>query len=374
MDLINRFGSGRIYTMDEMIKTESMVARPMIYCTSTACMSVTTDMISWLSKNVSNIDEMNFVSVNKPSYNNIIIVLGCQVTDLAILNDIRTAERLHEENPEAKVYMGGCLAYRFDVELPAYINRLAATRSEYTEINPLAKNMIHWEKPFWIKDWSDQDDEMADGHLFRDMYPLKIGAGCSGKCKYCTIRDTRGSSYEVDAYLQVKEFINHENIVLISDSPTTKQLKDWAKLAIRYNKGISIRNVEPAILCSVRDELIKLAKASLLPIVHCPIQSNNPELLKVMNRSVDATLKAIEVMDELRELGVKVATNIIIDYRALVDRGNGSGITDLKLFRNFDTEWLDKHFDYYSWNPYFDGIWDIEEAQRRFDKYINNRD
>ena len=29
-----------------------------------------------------------------------------------------------------------------------------------------------------------------------------------------------------------------------------------------------------------------------------------------------------------------------------------------------------REFDYYSWNPYFDGNWDLEKAKMRFKKYI----
>lgn len=56
------------------------------------------------------------------------------------------------------------------------------------EFNDIKKLLI-WQKPFWVKSWDDTDSDVAEGHLFRDMYPLKIGTGCHGKCKYCTIRD-----------------------------------------------------------------------------------------------------------------------------------------------------------------------------------------
>ena len=78
-----------------------------------------------------------------------------------------------------------------------------------------------------------------------------------------------------------------------------------------------------------------------------------------MNRSASSTLDAIGVMDELRKAGTKVATNIIIDY-----------VSDGKEYRNMDTDWLNEHFDYWSWNPYFDGNWDRTKAEKRFEKYL----
>ena len=103
MKAINRFGTGDIFTMDEIIQRESMITgMATIYAMSTACMSVTSDMQSWASARMSK--NVTFTEVNKPGHNNVIIVLGCQVTDLAILNDIMTVERLHAENPNASVY------------------------------------------------------------------------------------------------------------------------------------------------------------------------------------------------------------------------------------------------------------------------------
>ncbi len=70
-------------------------------------------------------------------------------------------------------------------------------------------------------------------------------------------------------------------------------------------------------------------------------------------------MKAIELLKKLREAGVVTATNIIIDY-----------VVDGKLVSNYDQEKLDEYFDYYSWNPYFDGNYDIIRAEERYNKYI----
>ena len=363
MRKVNIFGIGQIYTMDELIAENSLNGIPLVYCTSTACMSVTSDMLSWVAQ--SDVNNIAFVSKNKPDYNNVIIVLGCQVTHLAILNDIRTAERLHEENPGAKVYMGGCLAQRFDIELPDFINRLDVTFSPYKEIIPYDMKLIHWEKPFWVKDWSDSDGEFEDGHLFRNYYPLKIGAGCDFNCKYCTIKGTRGVGYETDAYLQVLEFLHNSDVVLISDRPTDRQIKDWVALAIRYNKSISIRNVEPHITCACENELIELSAKGLLKIYHCPVQHSSADVLKEMNRSPEQTFKAIEIMQKLRANGTKVATNIIIDYT--VDN-NGQQ----EKAPNPTLQWLNDNFDYWSWNPYFDGKFIRSKAEKDFEYYLSD--
>lgn len=366
-EVTNRFGTGIMYDKNDLGTN--------IYCVCTACMSVWSDFLSFANAELVNqLESRNYKYItpyfvekghmeNSRNATDTIVVLGCQVTDLAVYNDLRTAEELHNKYPDVQMYMGGCLAYRFDIELPNYIRRLEVVREVYQDLK-YVKNLISYQKPFWNKLLKDNADPLETGNLFRKMYPLKIGAGCRSHCKYCTIRDTRGESYETDAYLQIPEFLAHadldDGVVLISDSPTVSQIKDWCHIATRYKKSISFRNVEPYIAMMCKEELKELASIGLLKIFHCPVQSNDETLLKEMCRGVSDTLKYIDFAQELRRLGVIVATNIIIDYT----------VSDGTLIHNMDEEWLNSHFDYWSWNPYFDGKWDKKKARERFKNYL----
>lgn len=359
-EITNRFGKGVLYEEKDLGES--------IYCVCTACMSVWSDFLSFANVEASKGRNGRYVTPYyvekvpvmglKPT--DTIVVLGCQVTDLAIYNDLKAAEELHEKYPETDIYMGGCLAQRFDIELPLYLKRLDVVRSEYTDLKYI-DGFIEYRKPFWNKELTEDADELAVGNLFRHMYPLKIGAGCHGRCRYCTIRDTRGETYHTDAYLQVKEFLDHadEGVVVVSDSPTAQQIKDWCHIAIRYNKPISFRNVEPQNANACRSELISLADKGLLKIFYCPIQSNNTRVLQAMNRDIEQTLWYVAFAQDLRKCGTKVATNIIIDY-----------VVDGEVIHNMNEDWLNSHFDYWSWNPYFDGNWDYQKAAERFKKYI----
>lgn len=337
----NIFGTGEIY--------DKLDLEGRIYATSAACMSVWSDMLSYANQNKERF-------VKNPEEADSIVVLGCQVTDLAVLNDLEVAKRLHNQTVK-DIYMGGCLAQRLDIPLPEYIRRLDVVREYNVDLEDL--KLINYEKPFWVPDFKETDNDLAAGNLFRNFYLLKIGAGCHGKCKYCTIRHTRGEGYEAVPEEQIAEFLNHENVVLTSDSPTPSQVKAWCRIAKETNKEISIRNIEPQNLVLCQNELLALASLNLLKIVHCPVQSFEPEILKAMNRNVELTKSAIKLLKELRNLGVITATNIIIDYTI-----------DGKTYRNLDEEQLNENFDYYSWNPYFDGNFNIEKAQERFKKYI----
>lgn len=337
----NVFGEGVIYNKDDL--------NGKIYATSAACMSVYSDMLSFANKYPDKF-------VKDPKDADYIVVLGCQVTDLAVLNDLEVAKRLHNETKK-DIYMGGCLAQRLDIKLPEYIKRLDVVREHNVDLDD--RSLVNYEKPFWVPEFKDSEDNLKDGNLFRNYYPLKIGAGCHGKCKYCTIRHTRGEGYEEIPENQIGEFLRHDNVVLISDSPTVSQIKSWCKIAKDNNKKISIRNIEPQNLIMCEDELLDLADLKLLDTLHCPVQSFDKELLLVMNRSVNATFKAVELLKKLKDKGVITATNIIIDYT----------VGD-KLYKNLDYDKLNENFNYFSWNPYFDGNFDMKRAKGRFKKYI----
>ena len=337
----NIFGEGTIYKEEDL--------KGKIYITSAACMSVWSDALSYANRYKQKI-------IIDPSQADTIIVLGCQVTDLAILNDIEIAYKLHKKYNK-DIYMGGCLAQRLDIKLPDFIKRLDVVRVIGEDLKD--RSLVHYEKPFWVPGFEENDDNLSQGNLFRNFYPLKIGAGCHGKCKYCTIKHTRGQTYFNEAKDQIQEFLSHDNVVLISDSPNEKQIKSWSEIALRYQKPISIRNIEPQNLIKCSKELHELADNHLLTILHCPVQSFDEELLKVMNRNVPATKEALKLIYELREKGVITATNIIIDYTVGDD-----------FYPNYDLEQLNKYFDYFSWNPYFDGNFDFKKAKQRFRKYI----
>lgn len=339
----NRFGCGELFEEKDL--------KGKIYCTCAACMSVWSDFLTFANRYKEHI-------TLKVEAADTIVVLGCQVTDLAIINDLEVAHKLHHQTGK-DIYMGGCLAQRFDIKLPDYIKRLEVIRVLKQPIEQ--RNLINYEKPFWVQDFKETEEEYAEGNLFRTMYPLKIGAGCFGRCKYCTIRDTRGEYYEVDPYDQIEEFLSNDNVVLISDSPTINQIRKWAEIAKQYNKSISIRNIEPQVMMACREVLLGLSERGLLKVLHCPIQSTSKRVINEMGRSYNVTKRFLDLVPQFRTYGTKVSTNIIIDY-----------IVDGEVVHNCDKKFLDNHFDYWVWNPYFDGVFDYDKARERFEKYINN--
>ncbi|MBR9691780.1 radical SAM protein [Candidatus Woesearchaeota archaeon] len=319
-----------------------------VYMTSAACMSVWADALSWANKHKEK-------TTLDPVEADNLVVLSCQVTDLAILNDFKTMEALQQENPGKEYFISGCLSKREDIPMPELVQRLDTPRENYQFLEDLT--LVHFEKPFWIDDFAEGGDEFEQGHLFRNMYPLRIGKGCPNKCTYCTIRVTRGDFEAYDAARLEEEFLAFDDILLIADSPTEKQVKEWCAIAQKHGKPFSIRNVEPSITVRCKDELIETAEQGLIKVYHSPIQSDTPEVLRNMNRNVGDTLETIAIARQLKESGVYIATNIIIDYK---DMGQDfSKVYDL--------------YDYVSWNPLWDGKWDQARAEQRFEKYLGGK-
>lgn len=321
------------------------------YITSAACMSVWSEGLSWANKNP-------LLSTCFPLEADNIVLLSCQVTDLAVLNDMRIAEELSNDFPGKRYFISGCLARRFDIELPWPWERMDSLREDYVDLQ--FTDMVHYRKPFWVPDFQEIADPMANGNLFRNSYPLRIGVGCKQNCKYCTIKWTRGAHYEMNNFdILEEQFKRHDDVVLIADAPTPFQIKAWCEIAKRNHKHISFRNVEPQVTVAAADALKDLAENGLLSVFHCPVQSIDPFVLAQMRRSEVFTGVAIAIMMKLKEKGTKIATNIIIDY--LDAAGN-------IMPENF--AYIYETFDYVSWNPYWDGTWNRESAEAKHQKYL----
>lgn len=180
--------------------------------------------------------------------------------------------------------------------------------------------------------------------------------GCKFNCTYCTIKKTRGAYEEVEPC--VDEFLHHNDVLLIADSPSSEQVNTWCDIAITHNKKVSFRNLEPHIVVASADKLLDAAEYGVLDIIHTPVQSVIPSILVDMNRSIKDTWAAITFASMLQGYGVTTATNIIIDYKGDSNRAW------------LNNKVLDQAFHHVNWNPYWDGIWNRDKAQERATKYL----
>lgn len=341
----NLFGTGELYNEQDLNGS--------IYCKCCACMSVSSDFLSWANFFVE--ENSKKISSSAEDADNIII-LSCQVTDLAILNDLNNLNVLMAKYPSSSknFFVGGCLAKRFDIELPINVKRLDSIRKDRQPINNM--QLLDYASPFWVKDFKEDDGEYAQGHLFRKMYPLRIGVGCKNKCKYCTIRETRDEFYEIKPSEDtIKEFLDNadKGIVLIADNPSPDLLTSWLNVSKKYSVQVSLRNVEPSTVVKIFPLLKEMSDKKLLKILHSPVQSTNPSILKDMGRNVKDTQEFLKLVPSLKN-NTFIATNVIIDY---------------KHFSNIVIRELEV-FDYVSWNPYWDGVFNKVRANKRWKHYL----
>jgi tRNA A37 methylthiotransferase MiaB len=342
----NLFGTGDMYGIEDV--------NGKIYFICAACMSVRADLLSW-----SNAHSDRVVLDPKDADN--IILLGCQVTDLAVLNDITTISTMISEYGDTKsYYITGCLSRRYDIELPAGVKRLTTLRQDYTFIENF--DLVKFSNPFWINDFKETGNDIDPGNLFRKSYPLRIGVGCHKSCRFCTINTTRGRRYQLNDLRKLFNEMDraHDNkytVLFVADSPTAKQLTPLISYAITNYIPFSIRNVHPENIYNLRELLITASEMKLLKVFHTPVQSTNYNVLKDMDRPLYMLeYLLLSVMREISSNGTLVATNIITDY---------------KHFRQSFTD-IYRSFNYVSWNPYWDGKWDYEQAKKRFEYYISS--
>ena len=162
----------------ELVKAKDLRGTVALKCA--ACLSVWADALSWAN---------NVRNKHTPSTWNAdnIVVLGCQVTDLAVLNDLRVMadlrSQLEADNPSKarRFLVGGCLAKREDIPLPEGWERVEDLRSDYTHIGQ--GDIVGLVPPFWVPGFEKKHpNKLRPGGLFRDHYPLRIGVGCKGNC------------------------------------------------------------------------------------------------------------------------------------------------------------------------------------------------
>lgn len=328
----NKFGTSWIAQEDDL-KDEK------IFIYNCACLTIHTEVLGWANKN------KNLI-VTDPSQATIIIVLGCQVTDIAILNDTLTAEEMRLKYPQTTVFIGGCLGQRFDI--PVGFPRVDLLEADY---EPIVDNfLITWQPPFW-----DAEEDFL--RIGVEAY-IRVGKGCHGKCSYCTIRETRKEYKVLDMFElgdQIEELgSEYCYIVPTCDTLSSTQIRQL----LHTTEELFLRNVEPSTLIKSTQDIVEMCEFGNLVGIHVPIQSLNSKVLESMNRNPDHVYESLFFLKWLKEkYHVKIATNIISGFDNIIG-GYEPKIDIYKLF------------DHVAVNPYWDGVWDRQKAETRMLQFV----
>ena len=251
----------------------------------------------------------------------IYVVHSCAVTSRAGYQTRQLLRRAQRLNPEATILVAGCVA-----QLEP--DRLARER--------LATHILGNREKFDLVHWLEQPGSLdapccatGDSRSFVECPPvpvsrmhsdrtrafLKIQDGCNAFCTYCVVPYTRGRSRSLPRQAvrdQLDLLLRHGYLEVVLTGIHLGQWgkdldppEDFASLLEFLSEGdlpmrIRLSSLESA---ECTQELLKRLAAWpwICPHFHIPLQSGDPEILKLMNRPYSPWEYA-EVVMELRRI------------------------------------------------------------------------
>ncbi|MCL2621561.1 MAG: hypothetical protein FWD32_00825 [Firmicutes bacterium] len=347
----NEFGEGDLYEIDDIKGT--------IYFVSQRCHLRVSEMSQWISNNPKRV-------VDDIEHADNIIMMACQATNYEIYNMLTRIKRLMTKFFDKSIYLTGCLAQRFDVQLFA---------KRMTFINPHKSGNYDMDKDFhnttdialtdYISTIYTEDNYNYNSDLFVNAgaaTPILVSRGCFNKCSYCTIRKCVGEYIEFPPEGNRLECFMKSRHVLLDGDCIKSSVTPWLELALKHKKYTSISNIDHTAVVANFELLKKLAEQKMLVMIYCAIQSLDEKILKAMNRDYQSTKKAVELMQELRKFGTIFSTDIIIDFPV-----------DGVIYKNYDKELYDKLFDVCHLNIFSSSQYNEEETKKIL-KYYYKKD
>jgi threonylcarbamoyladenosine tRNA methylthiotransferase MtaB len=261
----------------------------------------------------------------QPSAADVVIVNTCSVTAEADRAARAYIRRTHRLNPEARIVVTGCYAQRAPQELAGMDGVAAVVGNSHKSLAPeIAANLAHGSRskpranpellvpissltaPIWA------DDRFAHSFLEEaQVLPgaqtrpnLKIQEGCSNRCTFCVIPQTRGSSRSLPGIAvlrQVERFVaaGGKELVLsginlgrwgrdLATQPGTArsladlvgQILSRTPLARLRLSSIEPMDWDPELISLMRD----FGGSRLARHAHLPLQSGSDAVLRRMHR------------------------------------------------------------------------------------------
>ncbi len=266
-------------------------------------------------------------SEGEPATADVVIVNTCSVTAEADRSARAYIRRTHRLNPEARIMVTGCYAQRAPEELAGLGGVAAVVGNSHKALAPaIAEGLAHGAAPgssgdglvavgsllasggapVWVDDrFAHSFLEEAQVHPGAQTRPnLKIQEGCSNRCTFCVIPQTRGSSRSLPpaaVLRQVEKFIaaGGKELVLSGinlgrwgrDLPREPgapgSLADLVGLILRATElpRLRLSSIEPMDWDA---DLIGLMRESggtrLARHAHLPLQSGSDAVLRRMHR------------------------------------------------------------------------------------------
>jgi len=243
-------------------------------------------------------------SGNPPS---IIFINTCSVTAKANVESLGLIRHLKKQYPQAQIVISGCADTKNIKNLPN-LSFLPNTNKE-TKLNIL-KSLYD----------TKVDDKFSHTH----RYLLKVQAGCTAACSYCTVPLRRPYLW----FLTINDAVNTVNQTVINDY---QEIIITGVNLNQYAPGFS--NLVEALLTQTKISLISFGSIPLLCIdnkflnlykkysprlshfLHIPLQSGSDKILKLMHRSYTKKI----ILEKIRNLkleikNLSIGTDIIVGF------------------------------------------------------------
>lgn len=251
----------------------------------------------------------------------IILVNTCSVTAATEAKTRKMLASIVEKSPEAKILVTGCLAQQ-EPELLASMPNVGwvvgnGRKHEIAEIiRKLPPGIYHSSLSadnLLPLDTSDAASPAGQPSLQRTRYSVKIQEGCDFHCTYCIVPSLRGPSRsasfdKIVAACSAAVDRGYKELVLTGthigqfaheNGLRLEQLVEKL-IAIDGDFRIRLTSLDPRD-CSDGILSLVMGESKVCRHLHVSLQSCSPEVLTAMHRPVDATMKLIARLTELRK-------------------------------------------------------------------------
>ena len=277
--------------------------------------------------------QMGWKATPHPDEAEIILINTCAFIESAVRESIDAIMTLHEEAPEAKLVVTGCLPWRYGRQLQSLLPEVALffcsrcmDMLDARSLRAVIDGTGWIEHPCGLNRGEPRIRQLSTP--FYTAY-VKISDGCNRRCAFCTLPRIRGRYRSRPMETIEKEVVRlvsqgvREVILVAQDAAAYGQdlgagetlagLLDrlavipglvWLKLLYLYP---DIRRVDAPLI-----EVYK-RHVSLCPVIDLPIQHISPRVLRRMRRPSPKSLKRI--LHRLQGIpGIRLRTTLMVGF------------------------------------------------------------
>jgi threonylcarbamoyladenosine tRNA methylthiotransferase MtaB len=272
----------------------------------------------------------------------IFVLNTCSVTNNADKECRQIIRSVIRKNPETYIIVTGCYAQLQPEEIASIegVDLILGSKEKFKLFDYIENFDSNGLSCFGKKssagifispldELNDFGEAFSDDNDSRTRAFLKIQDGCDFNCSFCTVPLARGSSrsLEISKVIENAKIIidaGYKEIVLtgvntgdyqVNDSNRTYKFSDLLYELDKLDIGrIRISSIEPNLLT---DDIIALTRSSdkICNHFHIPLQSGDPEILKLMRRRYNTELfknLILKLNERIENIGIGV--DVIVGF------------------------------------------------------------